>query len=303
MAEMTSNSPPPPIGWPQLKQLILELRNANEAGQPLTVLWESFVSAARASEVRPPAHLGLILAVLREVQQGRQRDEIVILDHGCGGGLTLLYLFAIGFRGIYGVDPNSPCEDWNRLLAAECGIVEPRFWRYDGLTVPLDNDSVDVIFSQQVLEHVQPQLLKPYYGEEARVLKPRGLAYHQVPHRLVPYDSHSRTWLIHYLPRLLRRPFYRLSGNDPRYIESILWLRWPWCHRKEITLAIGNCEDRTVERLVGVTNLDDYEKENRGLRRFIGMLVRLPLLGRMAGWLLRNFVMLDTVSVKSASTP
>ena len=224
----------PPVGWPQLKQRIVALRNANEAGHPLTAPWESFVSAARASEIQPPAHLELILAVLREAQQGRRRKEMIILDHGCGGGMTLLYLVAIGYHGIYGVDPGSPCEDWNRLLAAECGITEPRFWRYDGLRLPLDNDSVDVIFSQQVLEHVQPHLLEAYYAEEARVLKPGGLAYHQVSHRLVPYDSHSRTWLIHYLPLVLRRPLYRLTGNDPHYIESVLWLRWPWRHCKKL---------------------------------------------------------------------
>ena len=215
-------------------------------------------------------------------------------------GFTLFYLFALGYRGIHGVDPSSPCEIWNRLLAGECGITEQRFWVYNGLSLPLGDNSVDVIFSQQVLEHVEPHLLEAYYAEEGRVLKEGGFAYHQVPHRLTPYDSHSRTWLIHYLPPWLQRPLYRRTGNDPDYIESILWLRWPWIHRGRMIRHIGNCEDRTIKRLAGITNLEDYEKKNRRLRRLIGALVRMPLLGALTASILRNFVMLDTVSIKPA---
>ena len=289
---------PPPVNLPQLKKHILDLQNANEAGQPLADLWASFVSAALASEAAPPVHLELILSILRQAGRGRPRDELVILDHGCGGGFTLLYLLALGYRSIHGVDPGPPCENWNRLLASECGIAEQRFWMYDGLTLPLGDDSVDVIFSQQVLEHVQPHLLESYYAEEGRVLKEGGIAYHQVPHRLVPYDSHSRTWLIHYLPLQLRRPLFRLTSNDPHYIESILWLRWPWIHRSRMLRHVGSCEDRTIERLAGITKFEDYEKKNRGLRRFIGTLVRLPLFGALMAPILRNLVMLDTVSIK-----
>jgi SAM-dependent methyltransferase len=292
------NTVQPPVGWPQLKKHFIDLRNANEAGHSLADFWASFVSAALASEAAPPVHLQLILSILQEAGRAQPRDELVILDHGCGGGFTLLYLFALGYRSIHGVDPSSPCEDWNRLLASECGIAEQRFWIYDGLSVPLGDNSVDVIFSQQVLEHVQPHLPESYYAEEGRVLKEGGIAYHQVPHRLVPYDSHSRTWLIHFLPLRMRRPLYRRTSNDPNYIESILWLRWPWIHRSGMIRHVGNYEDRTIERLAGITNLEDYERKNRGLRRFIGILVRLPFFGALMAPILRNLVMLDTVSIK-----
>ena len=99
-------------------------------------------------------------------------------------------------------------------------------------------------------------------------------------------------------PLQLRRPLYRWTNNDPNYIESILWLRWPWIHRSGMIRHVGNCEDRTIERLAGITNLEDYEKKNRGLRGFIGILVRLPFFGALMAPILRNFVMLDTVSIK-----
>lgn len=117
----------------------------------------------------------------------------------------------------------------------------------------------------------------------------------------MPYDSHTRTCFVHWLPKALRRPLYRLTGKDPDYVESMLHLRSPRRHRAQTAAHIGACEDRTVQRLAGLTDFEDYEG-SVALRRLIGGLVRLPLLGRLAGWMLRNFVMLDTVSVKPART-
>jgi SAM-dependent methyltransferase len=50
---------------------------------------------------------------------------------------------------------------------------------YDGVNIPFANESFDLIFSSNVLEHVQalPRLL----SELRRVLKPQGLALHVLP--------------------------------------------------------------------------------------------------------------------------
>ena len=92
----SDNSVRLPVKFPQLKKHFHDIRNANEAGQPLADLWASFVSVALASEVSPPVHLQLILSILKEAGRGRSRDALVVFDHGCGGGFTLLYLFALG---------------------------------------------------------------------------------------------------------------------------------------------------------------------------------------------------------------
>jgi ubiquinone/menaquinone biosynthesis C-methylase UbiE len=56
---------------------------------------------------------------------------------------------------------------------------------YDGRTIPLPDESVDVVFSSHVLEHVDP--LAPLLAETLRVMKPTGVAVHIVP---------SATWRI-----------------------------------------------------------------------------------------------------------
>lgn len=195
----------------------------------------------------------LILQTLAEVSATRKAD-ILILDHGCGGGRALLCLLAIGFHG---VDVGGDCEDWNRFLNNQLGLSGKRFFVYDGTSLPFSSRAFDFVFSQQVLEHVAPAVLENYYSEERRVMKPGGIAYHQVPHRLVPYDSHTQTWLIHYLPRRLWLGVLRRRGHNMLVPETALFLRWPWEHRRLLRRHLGSYEDRTMSRFMGVRDLSD----------------------------------------------
>lgn len=187
------------------------------------------------------------------------------------------------------------CERWNRLLRDRFGIDEPRFRVYGGAVLPFADDAFDVVFSQQVLEHVRPDVLHDYYREEHRVLRPGGYAYHQVPHRLVPYESHTRKWLLHYLPRRTWLALLRRSGQDMTTAETALFLRWPWAHRRLARAHLGDCRDLTLDRIMGPIDLENYDGP-RGLRGLLVQVLRVPILGRLCGRAVRNFVMLDTVS-------
>jgi ubiquinone/menaquinone biosynthesis C-methylase UbiE len=63
---------------------------------------------------------------------------------------------------------------------------------YDGRTIPMPDESFDVVFSSHVLEHVSP--LGPLLEETRRVMKTTGLAVHILP------SSTWRAWtsLAHY---------------------------------------------------------------------------------------------------------
>ena len=50
----------------------------------------------------------------------------------------------------------------------------------DATRTSLDDGSVDVAFSNSVLEHVPPEALAPLYREAMRVLRPGGLMFHSV---------------------------------------------------------------------------------------------------------------------------
>ena len=260
--------------------------------------WGSFVDLINADTGWRPIHLRTIIEIVEEVGRGKPPTDVRILDHGCGGRSTLLYLCAMGYTGIHGIDlHSSPAKRWNRLLSEVLDIQETRLFTYDGGNLPFADDSFDVVFSQQVLEHVQPNVIDTYYAEEYRVLKPGGVVFHQVPHRLVPYDLRTRTWFLHLLPHRSWRWVLRRLGKSSETSETALFLRWPWIHRRKIGAHFDHTVDVTVDRLV---NFDDYSTYDGPVRfrQAITRVVRTPLIGPLARLALKNLVMIDTISRK-----
>lgn len=91
-----------------------------------------------------------------------------------------------------GVDRNDVADRHARLLAAlertpdardlsalSGGAIHYHAPR-DATRSGLPDGSVDVVFSNSVLEHVTPAVLEPLYRESLRVLRPGGLMFHSV---------------------------------------------------------------------------------------------------------------------------
>lgn len=257
--------------------------------------WRGFEALVQATASHPPYHIALLIDRLEAYRGNRSRADIVILDHGCGGSFTLFYLAALGYTNFWGVDVGGDFTARNAIVANLFGHGERRLSVYNGMDLPLADGSIDVVFSQQVLEHVMDSALEPYYREEARVLKSGGLAIHYVPHRLVPYDSHTKTWLIHYLPGpLYRRAGYFLGAPIPDY----LFLRWPWTHKTLLRRHVGPVEDLTSARFATIPDADNYDG-SLPLRNLIARAMQLPLAGPVFKAVLSNFVMLETACVKN----
>jgi ubiquinone/menaquinone biosynthesis C-methylase UbiE len=107
-----------------------------------------------------------------------------LLDLGAGDGSSAVRLMRIFPKLDYtGLDIESSPEVSAR---AECSNL--RFVTYDGVTMPFEDASFDVVFSKQVLEHVrQPDGV---IAEVRRVLRPGGLFVGSCS-QLEPYQSHS----------------------------------------------------------------------------------------------------------------
>lgn len=106
-----------------------------------------------------------------------------LLDLGCGTGESYDLLSSVRHRLRWiGLDITNSQEVLNR---------PPRalpFCFYDGVRVPLANDSVDIAYSRQVFEHVRhPERL---LDEVYRVLKPKGVFIGSTSH-LEPFHSRS----------------------------------------------------------------------------------------------------------------
>ena len=284
------------MSWSRIKKAHFDLFNSLNDDEVLQESWTNFVN--EVNQHPTPYHIKLLLDKLQALD--KNRNEIKILDHGCGMALSLLYLVAIGYTNVFGVDveKENSCECWNKLTSDILGYDEKRFFDYDGTRIPLDKNTIDFIFSQQVLEHVNPSVFDSYFSEEVRVMKRGGTFVHQIPHRLVPYESHTRTWLLHcILPLRFWWKFIALYDNKSMYLKGVLFLRWPNDYKKKIFGHFGNYQLSTEQRFRAVSNFEYYDGPVR-LRRLVALFPKIPLVGTFLVRIISQFIMMEIIGEK-----
>lgn len=148
---------------------------------------------------RPSAVLCESLEQLRG-ELGLERSELRVLDWGCGRGRTVGKLLEAGYAA-YGIDvdqlPVSNGRHWfethgydpnERLLC-----VQP------GSRLPFQDGFFHVIFSEQVLEHVEP--LKEMAAEMGRLTAVGGAGIHLFPAKWRIVEPHLFMPVVHWLPK------------------------------------------------------------------------------------------------------
>jgi len=127
-----------------------------------------------------------IVINLLEKQINKTKQDIKILEVGSGTGWQAKKLKELGYQ-VEAIDLENSNYANNRVFDIT---------NYDGITIPFKDETFDVIFSSNVLEHV-PHIEKFQY-EIQRVLKSDGIAIHVLP---------SGTWslwsnMTYYLDKL-----------------------------------------------------------------------------------------------------
>jgi SAM-dependent methyltransferase len=121
-----------------------------------------------------------------------------IVDVGCGG-LGLISL--AGDLDITGVDLHERPEYPGRLVRADATE-----------RLPFEDQEFDIAYCNSVIEHVEPGRRDGFARELRRVA--RGW-YVQTPAIAFPIEPHSLLPGAHWLPKSLRRPYWRLgAGSD-----------------------------------------------------------------------------------------
>lgn len=105
-----------------------------------------------------------------------------ILDFGCGAGRTIRSLRAMGYSNAYGYDVG----DGRNLLGVNRDHIS--VGSLFDLRLPYEDNTFDLITSDQVFEHVQDQVR--VFQELLRVMKPGGHAVHLIPARYMPLEGH-----------------------------------------------------------------------------------------------------------------
>ncbi len=296
----------------ELKLIYREIHAKYHAGEDIRDAWRRFTEVAQQTS----KFLGPLDAIRESIDacvDDQPKDTFRVLDHGCGGGMKIFYVAAIGYPNIYGVNVNEDVDWLNGVLRTVLDFDEDRFYRTDGKRLPFPENSMDMIISCQVLEHVSDADIENYYSEEARVLVDGGSAFHEVPHSFTPYDSHSRLWCAHWFPPFLRPLAFGVLKSIQQkknlmpagriYAEQFCgWyvkLRSPIYHRKMLVKYFGSYRDFTRERLLAEHDWQDYDRDGSLMvRRLIDVLVKLPVLGLVFQPLFSNLMMLQTLATK-----
>ena len=244
-----------------------------------------------------PEKFNRILKILN--QNNLNKRNIRILDHGCGGCYTIIYLYALGYENVFGVDVDGSYVEINNFFSLMSGKIQKRKILYDGRSLPFKNSCFDFVFSQQVIEHVPFNLQEYFIQEENRVLKSDGVAYHQIPHKLTPYESHIKIWFLHWLPKQLFVLFCKILGKNYKFVRDHLWLKYPWVYLNYLQLHIGKTKNLSLER---IKTFHNESMEFFGLsflmRKSSSLIYRIPFIGNLLSNNLSYFIMLETVSIK-----
>ena len=128
---------------------------------------------------------------LHQVTGERRRNEVRILDMGCGRGDLVAWLCEQGWDA-WGADPEET------YLYSGKPLLGDRIRRIEN-GLPFVDSSFDVILSSQVLEHVED--LSGFVGELARVSKLGAEGLHIFPAPRQPVEGHMLVPFVHWLPK------------------------------------------------------------------------------------------------------
>jgi SAM-dependent methyltransferase len=181
-------------------------------------------------------------------------DHAETLEVGCGDGINSLLLAMRGVKRAVGIDlelrlnePYEWSESVRRLAEGVAGAVGMdksldqclsslpiELKTMDATRMEFPEENFDLVFSRGVLEHIHP--IERLSGEIAKILRPRGIVYHEID------------------------PFYWLRGCHKRGLVDIPWaharLTLPEYHRyvtENEGEAIG---DKRLKRLTTLNRLN-----------------------------------------------
>ncbi|MCZ7645475.1 MAG: class I SAM-dependent methyltransferase [Planctomycetota bacterium] len=166
------------------------------------------------SDLAKPWNSATTLCIARHIDELARGRTLDILDVGCGDGVAIELLAGAGHR-LYGYDLAYRKDEAERRLKGFFGADYDSRIRFvtSGTTIPFADESFDVLFANQVFEHVMH--LDALLKECARVLRPGGALIALFPFATYPLEGHVKIPFAHWIPPgALRRccmyPFYAL---------------------------------------------------------------------------------------------
>jgi ubiquinone/menaquinone biosynthesis C-methylase UbiE len=148
-------------------------------------------------------------AEVLQLLQGRWHDGLVV-DLGAGAGIASYAFARSGARKVYAVEPDSSDEVGRGAIMRLPQELPIEVIGAYGEKIPLPDSSADVVYTRQVLHHIQD--LPAAMRESMRVLKPGGLFLACREH-VVDDEAQKQIFLRDHL-------MHKLAGNENAYSLS-----------------------------------------------------------------------------------
>ena len=244
-----------------------EIRRAAEQGRNEFFTWFDRSPGAEGALVRGAWDFALHIA---RPLAGRvaEPEKKTVLEIGYGGG-RLLVAAARAFGHAVGVDVHD-CGDVVHGEFERLGVTNVELHCADGRSLPVPNETVDVVYSFIVLQHVERlEIHRAILAETARVLRPGGWAvlYHA---RLSRHSAHSSNRLLLAFDWLLEHTV--LAGRYREFPADI----------NDINLRLSLPRARAEARTAGLKPVDTFVSRRRvpdGFGRFgeqFGLVLHKP---------------------------
>jgi SAM-dependent methyltransferase len=170
-----------------------------------------------------------------------------VLEVGSGFGTNLAeWIMRFGIDG-YGVEPGHVGFDSavhaSRLLFEANGLDPNRITNASGEALPFDDESFDVVYSANVLEHTdEPERV---VGESLRVLRRGGIFHMEMPNFLSYFEGHYMILQPPLLWKWMLPLWVRLFGRDPAFARTLNTQINPnWC--RSVARSMGRNYDVTM---------------------------------------------------------
>jgi SAM-dependent methyltransferase len=224
------------------------------------------------------------------------RDKKV-LEVGSGFGTTLAeWIKRFDIDG-YGVEPGDVGFDSgvhaSRLLFEANGLDPGRITNATGEALPYADESFDVVYSANVLEHTNnPELV---VHESLRVLRRGGILHMELPNFLSYYEGHYLILQPPLVWRWMLPAWVRLRGRDPEFARTLKTQINPnWC--RSVARRMQRSYDVTLLSLGEDLFLDrlsrDFKFDTASTGSRLGAVVSAVQMLNVGNWIGRSIVML-----------
>jgi SAM-dependent methyltransferase len=261
------------------------------AMESIGVFFEPIVRTDRRTIATDFLDLSRCATRARELDRHMPLQGKKLLEIGSGYGTNLATcILDFGVDG-YGVEPSGVGFGQgyvaSRKLFAANGIDPERITNSTGESLPFPDESFDIVYSANVLEHTQSpeQVLR----EALRVLRPGGMLSVEMPNFLSYFEGHYMV----VGPPILWKPMLAwwvriVFGRDPAFAHTLQTQINPiWCRRQIRQLSHVYCleqaslgEDEFLKRLS-----EPFHFEAQMVKGSIGRLIKLLQALNLGNWI------------------